>query len=424
MFETVFGMMITVKNDSIKKLTKEIVLNFIQNFPLSEQLLEKIIMRLINNLDFAEPDGRLTVLGVFEKLFDKLPVEVFKKQIEIIVMGFTARLVNEEVPLVHATCTSIFKKFIDKINNEEELRPVLIKMFDNCLIWLRDENEGTKRAGIHLLSALFWATGDYSKVEAIVEDMVVSLNEIYQDIENFWESFKTDEDLKAILRDNQWRDVMLDEDNADPDNPMGAIKATKLVVMDYLKFADSVLCHEKTKLQMKNTLFAVVLKMSRHPDEEVQRLILGIVVKFMETSHSKAIVKEHLKSLLIFLFAILKSKHLKEEVCQETNQALKCILIWFSAEIPKLMSMILTAITNITFKYMRFSDKFMYITNKCISASRALSSVATPPLSTEDMEKFVALYVRLLDHGSIRGDKESVEMLEMVILNYPRNLWQ
>lgn len=415
MFETVFGLMVTVKNDSIKKLTKDIVLNFIQNFPMSEQLLDKIILRLVNNLDFAEADGRTTVLNVFEKLIDKLPVEAFKQQIEIIIMGFTTRQVNEEVSQVSVYCSAIFKKFIDKINQEPELRPILIKMFDNCLIWLRDENEGTKRAGIHLLRALFWATGDYSRVEETVEDMVNSLNEIYEDIVTFWENFKTDEDLKAILRDNQWKDVMLDEDNADPDNPMAAIKSTKHVVTDYLNFAESVLCHEKSKLKMKSTLVGIILKMSRHPDEEVQKLILDIIARFSETSLGRNVLKEHLKGLLIFVFAVLKSKHLKEEVCQEVNHLLKSIVIWYSAEIPKLLNMILTAIANITFKYMRFNDKFMFVTSKCISAARALSSVVSPPLSSEDMTKFVTLYVRLLDHGSIRDDKETVELLEAVV---------
>lgn len=58
LFEDTFALMITVKNESIRKQCKEIVLNFIQLFPLSDQLLERIILKLVNNLDFAEHDGR------------------------------------------------------------------------------------------------------------------------------------------------------------------------------------------------------------------------------------------------------------------------------------------------------------------------------------------------------------------------------
>ena len=423
MFEIVFGLMITVKNESIKKLTKEIVLNFIQNFPLSEQLLEKILLRMINNLDFAEAEGRTTVLNVFERLFEKLPIEAFKDQLDLIIMAFTARLVNEEVNHVSAYCSTIFKHLIEKINAEDEFRPALTKMFDNCLVWLRDENEGTKRAGIQLLRVLFWATGDYARIEETVEDMVCSLGVICEDIVTFWENFKTDEDLKEILKENQWKDIMIDEDTADPENPMATVKSTKLVVVDYLNFAEIVICHDKTRGPAKSELLGVLLKLSRHPDEEVQLSILNILRKFMETAESKPIVKEHLKSVLIFLFALLKSKHLKEEICLQLNDCFKGLIMWFFTEIPKLLSMILTAISNIAFKYLRFSARYMYITSKCISVVRSLNSILTPPLTSEDTRKLAEIYVRLLDHGSIRDDKETVDLLESVDLWLCRISW-
>lgn len=414
MFEIVFGLMITVKNEAIKKLTKEIVLNFIQNFPLSEQLLEKIILRMINNLDFAEAEGRMTVLHVFERLFEKLPIEAFKDQLDLVIMAFTARLVNEEVHQVSEFCSTIFKHLIEKIDAEDEFRPALTKMFDNCLVWLRDENEGTKRAGIQLLRVLFWATGDYARVEETVEDMVGSLGDICNDIAIFWENFKTDEDLKEILKENQWKDIMLDEDAADTDNPMAVVKSTKLVVVDYLNFAEIVICHDKTRSPAKSELLGVLLKLSRHPDEEVQSAILNILRKFMDTPDAKSIVKEHLKSVLIFLFALLKSKHLKEEIRHQLNDCFKGLLQWYITEIPKLLSMMLTAISNIAFKYLRFSARYMYITSKCISVVRALTPVLTYPLAADDIRKLAEIYVRLLDHGSIRDDKETVDMLEGV----------
>lgn len=414
MFEVVFGLMVTVKSEAIKKLTKEIVLNFIQNFPLSEQLLEKILLRMINNLDFAEADGRMTVLNIFERLFEKLPIEAFKDQLDLIIMAFTARLVNEEVSQVSAYCSAIFKHLMEKVNAEDEFRPSLTKMFDNCIIWLRDENEGTKRAGLQLLRVLFWATGDYAKVEETVEDMVASLSEICDDIATFWENFKTDEDLKEILKENQWKDIMLDENEADPDNPMAAVKATKLVVVDSLNFADIVICHPKARSEAKSEILGVLLKLSRHPDEEVQLMILNILKKFMETPSAKSIVKDHLKHVLIFLFALLKSKHLKEEICLQMNDCFKTLIQWFLKEIPKLLSMILTAISNIAFKYLRFSARYMYITSKCISVVRALTSVLDAPLPNDDTRKLAEIYVRLLDHGSIRDDRETVDLLESV----------
>lgn len=406
--------MVTIRSDGIRKISKEIVLNFIQNFPLSEQLLERILLRLVNNLDFAEPDGRLTVLSVFERLFDQLPIEAYKNQLDLIIMAFTARLVNEEVARVAEKCSMVFSFLMKKVGEDGEHKGLLTKMFDNCGVWLRDENEGTKRAGVQLLKTLFWATGDYSKIEETVDDMVSSLNEICSDVETFWENFKTDEDLKEILKDNLWKDIMLDEDNADADNPMAAVKETKLIAVDYLNFVDTVIMHEKTKSQVKSTLLGVLLRLSRHPDEEVQTIILRIVEKFMKVQSNKSIVKEHLKSLLIFLFALLKSRHLREEISPDIDSCFTGLYLWFRDDIPKLSSMILAAISKICFKYLRFNTKYMFVTNKCLSVVRVLTPHLKAPLPAEDLQYITGIYVRLIEHGSVRNDKTSVDELESV----------
>ena len=114
LFDEVTGLMITCKNDSIRKLSKEIVLTFIQNYPLSEALLEKIVLRLLNNMEFGEHEGRRAVLNVLERLIDKLPIEVFTKQAEVMVIAFTARLVNEDVLEIKEYATQIFKSLMEK----------------------------------------------------------------------------------------------------------------------------------------------------------------------------------------------------------------------------------------------------------------------------------------------------------------------
>jgi hypothetical protein len=415
----VFGLMVTTRSESIRKIAKETVLNFIQNFPLSEQLLERIVLRLVNNLDFAEHEGRLTVLSVFERLFEHLPLAAFKGQLDLAIMAFTARLVNEEVPRVAEQCAKVFAGLVQKVHEDEEHKALLAKMFDHCGVWLRDENEGTKRAGVQLLKTLFAATGDYAKVEETVDDMVSSLNEICSDVETFWENFKNDEDLKEILKDNLWKDIMLDEENADTENPMAAIKETKTIVVDYLHFVDTVLTQERTKVSVKSNLLGVILRLSRHPDEEVQIMILNVVKKFMEHESSKPIVKEHLKSLLIFLFALLKSRHLREEISSNIDSCFTAVYMWFRDEIPKLSGMILAAIGKITFKYLRFATRYMYVTNKCLSVVRALTPLLRAPLPSEDLQHLAGIYVRLVEHGSLRSDKLALDELEAVPPSHP-----
>ena len=56
----------------------------------------------------------------------------------------------------------------------------------------------------------------------------------------------------------------------------------------------------------------------------------------------------------------------------------------------------------------------MFVTNKCLSVVRTLVPLLQPPLSPEDLKNLVGIYVRLIEHGSVRNDKSAVDELEAV----------
>ena len=213
-FEDVMGLMISCKNDSFKKLTREVVLTFIQNYPLSEQLLDKILIRLINNMDYSEHEGRRVVINVLERLVDKLPLEAVKNQLEVMIYGFTARLVNEDVYEVKEYATSVFKLIIEKVRDsgDDEFSGLIPKLYDNCNTWLKNEVDSTRRAGLALLKILFWATGMYSRIESTLVDIIQQLEQTCEEISNFWEGLSTNMSLKDTLKENPWKDIFWDDE--------------------------------------------------------------------------------------------------------------------------------------------------------------------------------------------------------------------
>lgn len=191
-------------------------------------------------------------MSIFERLFDKVPLVVFGNNLEAIFFGFTTRLVNEEVAVVRDQTMQVFKKLIEKVQSDDERSGLVNKMFDNCSKWLKSSNEQTKRAGLQLLNLLFWATGQYSRIEKTVENMTVDLEEVCSNIEAFWDHLKADLDLKETLHENMWKDVFWDEGDMDPDNALAKIKSTKNLVMDYLHFMEVIICHDKTKDKLRS----------------------------------------------------------------------------------------------------------------------------------------------------------------------------
>jgi hypothetical protein len=417
LFDEVFGLMITVKHEPIKRLCMEISLNFIQNYPMSEALLDKIVMKLINNLDFADFEGRRVVLSVFQKLFEKIPLEAFNSHLEMIVLGFTARLVNEQVPAILPLLHSCFTSILLKMHEDPQQSGRIAKMFDNCLVWVDDQNDGNKRAGLQLLKMLFHVTGEFHRIEPTVQAVIAATQILSDEIVEFWDNVKQNEELRDTLKDNMWRDVFWEEGMISPKDNLSRIKENKRLVLDYLSFIDVVVRHPKCKPEAKQELFSLVMKLSRHPDEDVQYRVLEVMSEFFKSAHAKPIVKEQMKSVLLTLFANVKSKHLHEEIIPMLTEMFKLLVEWFGVEIPKIKSMIITAISGINFKYLKFNKRYFSIVNKCMSVTRTINEILrrdgySP--SEEEVEAILNYFIRMADNGFIREDREAIERIESV----------
>jgi len=413
-FEDAFALMISTKFEPIRRLLTDIVLNFIQNFPLSEQLLEKIVMRLVNNLDYAEKEGRKVVIEVFGTLYSKLPLEALKTHHEMVVFGFTTRLVNEEVAEVKTAAEGVLRTILEKMHDDNDYSHLVNKLFDNCTVWLQNEGEDTRRAGLQLLRLLFSVTGDYSRVETTLTEVISHLEAISDRVVQFWEELKMNEQLGEILKNNRWKDVFFDEASMPRDTAMVEVKNTKNLVMDYLAFLSPLLSHQRTKDASRNSIFRVVLALSRHPDEDVQVEVLRLAKDFINSPHSKGAVSHNLKSLLLALFAAAKSKHLTEQIIPTLTSIVDRLLGMQGESVPKLRQTLLTAISAITFKYLKFGQKYSSIVSKCLSLGRSICQTITSTLSEEELFTALSFWLRLGENGWVKEQKELLETIESV----------
>lgn len=89
--------MIKSYQHNIRELCKTIIFNYIQNAPMSDTLIEKFILKLVNNISFEERAGREIVIDILEKVVEKFPIAAYQEQLELIVMGLATGLANETI---------------------------------------------------------------------------------------------------------------------------------------------------------------------------------------------------------------------------------------------------------------------------------------------------------------------------------------
>lgn len=87
-----------VKNPSqkIRKLCKLVMENFIENAPISENLIEKFLMKLVNNLNFEYAEGRFETTELLLKFVVKFPVNLIAEHIDVMLLGVITSIVNEQ----------------------------------------------------------------------------------------------------------------------------------------------------------------------------------------------------------------------------------------------------------------------------------------------------------------------------------------
>jgi hypothetical protein len=94
--DEVFSGMVKTFAPKIRQLSKNALENFIENAPMSENLLEKFVLKLVNNLNYEEPDGRFEVCDLLLKFVIKFPAKLFTEHIDVMLLGVTTAIVNEK----------------------------------------------------------------------------------------------------------------------------------------------------------------------------------------------------------------------------------------------------------------------------------------------------------------------------------------
>lgn len=147
-----------VKNPSqkIRHLCKTVMENFIENAPISESLIEKFLMKLVNNLNFESAEGRFETVDLLLKFVVKFPISILSEHVDVMLLGVITGVVNEQNYSIKQKMKVLASQLILNMIADDMTQKLenFVKFSDS---FLASENPETKRAGIVLVESMYSA---------------------------------------------------------------------------------------------------------------------------------------------------------------------------------------------------------------------------------------------------------------------------
>lgn len=412
--EEVLSVMIRTQSSSIRSIATNVLYNCVQNLPFSEALLEKVLLKLMNNLEFPEREGKAASASVLTRLIKTLPLELLEPKIQVMTLTLVTRAVNEtHLPLKLQFLESI-EEIFSRVLKSSKLAGLQSTLLEFCLQFLKDEEAGTKRAGILLLQSWVKAGLKLSILKKQIEIVFNSIEEIVQKIEIFYSKLEEDKELRAILDETNWKDLAFNEGEQEH---LLDIKSTKLLTYDcvglllelFSKFEQEQ--DEEEQIQICRTLASL----KGHPDEDIQMILLSTFSGWYSGENSASIASRFPKQTLMLVFSTLKSKACSKDWFIKKVSPINAYLFGeLSKKVPSLKISYFKAINKILIRKMKYFQKNVLIFQKALSVYLNIFEKLCDEVSHEELTELLSCLIRLQENGNAQTEKEVMLSLEQV----------
>ena len=415
--EESLSIMIKTKSSAIRKICTSILFNCIQNIPFSEKLMEKILLKLLNNLDFPEREGKLASASVLRKLIQKLPLEILKSKIDLIGLTMITKAVNESNYLVKEELVEGLSNFLERLNSSEDFSSSITNFENYCGKFLMENEVETQRAGILLLNCIIKGKVNFKRQKKCIEKIIEILNEVKDNVKNFYLKLEEDQELDALLKQTLWKDVSFQEGE---DQCLINLKKTKMMVYDILVlFSDivNVMALEGNRnSEDYGMIIKPILELKDHPDEDIQMKALEKVSYWYSNENTIEFVAKYLKQTLMIIFAGLKSNACFKDWFLKKIYPINSILFDEMAKnVPTLKLSYFKAINGIMASKLKNFHKNVKVFEKGLLVyQQVLENFVQDKFNSQEMQEILETIIKLQQNGNIQEDKELSLNIELV----------
>lgn len=444
LIDKTFEVMLVSMDPGIISSSKRCILQFIENFPLSDDLYEKYFMRLIRNIDFPEESGRKTILSIIELLVRKLPDEIQQKFIDLYFFSQVTRYVNEvspkikfkinmalEVLLVRMTTTSQENEESVMITNQEGNK--INQFIKNGLVWIKNYDLGTKTAGFYSLTIIWKQLKNLANQKLLNEDVLEVLqadfDEITSDIEEFYIQVKQNSELKEKMQESAWSSVLADFE--DSNASISGLKKKEHIIQAELDFIIEFIKNtNQNTLDLQKKAINLLIQLKKHPNDEILIQLLELLKslccsEFLDNK-GKVLGQEVLallgKDILMFVFALIKKKFLTKDLIGE--QLSTCLLGFANSMKDKknsLLGMVSEGQKQITIKASAKIERSLEIIAKILMIiEKIFDDVSEDDQIGKEQEIWLipvfSLFARLRENGNVKKVDYLYNQLEQVTI--------
>ncbi|XP_071445858.1 small subunit processome component 20 homolog [Hetaerina americana] len=174
----------------IQAQSRQVFLQFLMDYPLNKQKLERHVAFFLGQLDYELLSGRQSALEFIYSMISLFPEDKIKQLSGIMFVSLSARLMEEEVPDCRRHVATVIKSLLMRLPHQSR-----DQLFDIVLTWMKDSEVVHQQVAAQLCGIFVLAEGDAfsAHLGALMPLIVGQLQIIYEPI-------KTDDQCKKKFK--------------------------------------------------------------------------------------------------------------------------------------------------------------------------------------------------------------------------------
>lgn len=409
--DEVFSGMVKTMAPKIRILSKQALENFIENAPMSENLLEKFVLKLVNNLNYEEPGGRFEVVDLLLKFVIKFPAKLFTEHIDVMLLGVVTAIVNEENFSIKQKMKLLASQLILNMTVEELTQKIeiFIKFSDQ---FLQSEDVNTQRAGIVLIDSMYSAGLRDNRVKSKLSLVTSIFEKINGLIGEFYINIKEEKDLTESMKNSEWKNIMIMDGAKEY---LVKMKETKSLIIDSLFLISTFINSGDLEIEEVKNLVGYILKIKNHPDEDIKMFIADMMSHLFSKTEFRPLLKDNLKPILMMIFGNLKSESMSETVFINKSQLMILVIFFeFSQTIASLKKSFLTALNSVVARSLKYYKKGKCCYSKIVSILEVVLMNYKGDIEQDILEMVLDVLLKFQLNGNINQDKDLMARIEVV----------
>nr|CAG8462811.1 15738_t:CDS:10 [Entrophospora candida] len=174
LMQTISEIMVTSQAAMTRDLSRQLLFQFLMDYPQGRGRLKNQINFLIKNLNYTFENGRLSVMEMLNLIFTKFSNDILMEYAELFFLELVMSLVNDESDKCGEMSSALIKLLLKKMD-EQRLKNVYVllkKWFDQL------ENKSLQRMSLQVYGLVIEAFGDKFKkhIPELLEMLETSLN--------------------------------------------------------------------------------------------------------------------------------------------------------------------------------------------------------------------------------------------------------